>query len=310
MYYLVCLGHRERLDGIKMARFHSTLFVFFVMNGLATGLSQSSAEPRVSLGRLVGGTLIFEQLNDSKKVIRVPIESTEGANLCQPSECAVSWSVRPGGAWIAIRNLRSNKTHVISDSGRILWTNTLPFEARSMLSVSRDGKTVAVVGRVAGEEHIWHVDASGSRRMWSAHLKQYSGRLQVGWVGSSLSNVFSDGDMIRLCEMPVTRGCKPLMNGDLPSVSPDGRNIAALSDRKTVDIYDLVSNRVTARLVARLEWGHETPKWDETSKVLVLSEVTRKGSSLRIMDLMGKAYPYHRNTNNRTTAENGIVPSR
>lgn len=267
-----------------------------------------TGQPSLSLGRMEGGLLYYEELTRSRKTVTVPV-SEEVVTMCRSGDCTVAWSEGVTKTWIAIRNTRTQDLVVIDNKGQFSWKARIPFEVRSMLSVSKTGQSIAAVGRLNGEEHIWHLDAESAQAVWKVALARYSGRLQVGWFDSSTRNVFSDGEWIDLCDLDSTPRCRHLTEGEFPAVSPDGTMIAVFENAKTVSVYNVRRGEVMSRLTTESEWASESPKWCPDSKCLAINEATAKGSRIVLVKLNGKRSRYSRSTNGRNTSEIGLVRS-
>ena len=306
--------HRGPKDGMKMRKFLSRLIAIC----LAAFVSAASGEDDVArslkqlmgqcaIGRLGNGVLSYEGLTNAKVQGEYRIGSPEYDEVCRKGNCEAAWSFGEGMSWVVIRNILTNQVLVVNQEAEVQWRSTIEFELRSMLSVSRDGSTIAAVGRVNGVDSIWHVKKDGARVAWRLPRVTRSERMQVGWHAATAGNVVSDGEWTLLCEDAVGKGCRRLFAGFLPSLSPDGHMAAVRTSEETLLIYDLESSALVKRLVARAGWGGDAAKWSPDSKLIILNEMTGNGSRLAVYEIGSSKRQYARQTNGKSGARLGII---
>lgn len=260
-----------------------------------------------AFGDFRGGVLFYENLVNHRAVGKYPIPDAEYAAMCGDGSCEASWCPGEAMDWVAIRNIQSNRVMVVSGTAQVQWKTILPFEVRSPLSVSRDGKTIAVIGRQNSIDSIWHVNEQGARPVWTLDNVMSSERLQSGWKAAALINVVSDGEWTLLCDVLAEPGCRRLFRGYLSSVSPDGKLVAVMSGQNTVAVYDIEGSAAVVRLSARMGWAHDAPKWSPDSRLLVLNEMTSRGSRVAIVDVIKKDKRHGRQTYGKSMSRMGVV---
>ena len=297
-----------------MRKFLFSFFIFLLLNTALTiskaGDGASSIKQPVDgmlLGRFGEGFLRYEAIRTSRLVIEHPIKSIEYDEMCSRGVCEAAWSSGEGHTWVALRNILSNQVMVLSQNAQVQWRGLIHFEPRSMLSVSKDGKTIAAIGRLNGIDSVWHITKDGTRLAWRLPTVFNCERFQVGWQEATGGNLVFDGEWALLCEGTTSDGCQRLYKGYLPSLSPDGNMVALLRNDKTLEVYDITNRTLMASFETKVGWGHDAAKWSPDSKFLILNEATRRGSRLAIVELSRKKTLFTRRTDDKSIAHVGVA---
>jgi len=260
----------------------------------------------VSLGALQSGVLVYAGVTENRKRKEFTV-GEEYETLCRAGTCEAAWSSGEFGTWVVIRNILTNQIMVLDQSGKMQWKGIAAFEPRSMFSVSRNGRKVAAIGRKDGVDSIWHIESGGSYAVVPLANVMRSERLQIGWLPSGDRHIVSDGEWTMVCSILGTRDCTRLLRGHLPALSPDGRLVAAFADEHSVNVFDILENRIICRLTSKEEWGSDSVKWVPGLEWIVLNESTRNGSRLVIFDKKGAKRGNSRSTAGRSIARMGIA---
>lgn len=297
-----------------MRRFHFSYFgcVFASMlwalgQDKASSMSNRQVLNSFVIGRLSEGVIRYESLKNAEIIRRYRIDAEVYEDVCRTGSCEASWSTRGPLSWVAIRNILSNRVIVADQYGKVRWTGVIAFEPMSMLSVDKDGNTLALIGRVNGASSVWFITKSGSRVAFALPTVERSDRLQIEWGDADGVIYLSDGKWVLQCGGNSHHSCERLVEGRLPSLSPDGTMLAFFSGDRALDIYSIKVARTVFKLETKIGWGAASPKWSSDSDHLILDEATTKGSRLTIVEISSRKVKSARQTNDKSIAQMGLV---